>query len=387
MLRRAYLSAAALFFFFGDKQKPPWATQTLDKHLGVPSLAQFEEGSVGQIAAGKGRGRMLLQEELGADLDAKTASLRGALYRPVREANKWKQNVTNCAETETSVLQQARHMSAASTPSEAIRGEAVLVRTHNPTDAMIQRFVTWRDDVHAHGGVFWVSVDTSSAELGLRTIERIRQAGIDNMHRYNSVDMKKTYPVLDELERKYMEMKTPRKMPLPWGFHNEATGLWFLSLDSKQKDKLRHVWIIEEDVGFTGRLSDLIQLHIVLKADLLTEGYRPVMRPDGKMYFWTTIASSAFCRRIPENDRLITYEHVQRFTPRLLQALHELSSDANEPMTGWSEMSVPTLASHLPWATARKLRREHIGFPFFWSARINQSTWKKLEYNQKQQNK
>uniref|UniRef100_A0A061R9M3 Uncharacterized protein n=1 Tax=Tetraselmis sp. GSL018 TaxID=582737 RepID=A0A061R9M3_9CHLO len=33
---------AALFFFFGDKQKPPWATQTLDKHLGVPSLAQVE---------------------------------------------------------------------------------------------------------------------------------------------------------------------------------------------------------------------------------------------------------------------------------------------------------------------------------------------------------
>ena len=344
--------------------------------------------------------------------------------------------------------------------STAGRHTCLLVRVHHPTDAAIRRLMQWADQLRAstaYAGGFWVSVDATDPAQGRRTIKRLTAAaaahrpapitiGIDlQLHCYTEAEMVAAYPALGqelmprfrELERKKEGGKRTRQnhASLGWGFHNEAINLWSQRLPTlcsccgcrdllapqggdatnastwqcptpecagrgrpDDRQQYDHVWVLEDDVGFTGPITQLLDDYISDPTDLIMDGRPPPRPPMHKTWTWRHMVTSKFDARVtsanlvgagitkgarrrclqsggrPPLQRVLAAEHVGRFSHKLLDQLHMLSQRGE---IGWSEMASPTLCKVLG-LTDKSIDPTHIGPVFAWNGRVEPNAWKQF---------
>ena len=154
---------------------------------------------------------------------------------------------------------------------------------------------------------------------------------------------------------------------LAWGFHVEAILVWCRMCSAHLQ--YEHVWVVEDDVGFSGDMGNFLADYADSDVDLLTHTVQHVSMPQedagGVDWFWTHVASDEFVKHVPSHLRLKGAEHVQRFSRRFLTALDQLSSQG---ITAWSEQAVPSLCAFLGM-TRSPLEDRHIGTPFDWQGR------------------
>ncbi len=232
----------------------------------------------------------------------------------------------------------------------ATRPAVVLVRSHNPTAAMLGRLCEWKASLAAAGISLHVSVDVSHgrtaadelhAALGAHWLEDVSHDGGSAcqgaasdasatasasalpptasataaatsaltgtaealVHVYDEAAMLSAYPhlaalrlrMVGEAEWAGLGCTAPGqdaaavaraakgawrrwaggpRSSIAWGFHAEAIALWWrdakpLLLRSAQ-DSALDVWVLEDDVGFTAPLSELVLAYAESTADLIT---------------------------------------------------------------------------------------------------------------------
>lgn len=97
--------------------------------------------------------------------------------------------------------------------------------------------------------------------------------------------------------------------------------------------------VIEDDVGFTGALEELCAAYVEEAADLIGAAPVPVhagaAEDADNSWCWTHMGSDAFLAAVPLALRLKVAEHVQRFSRRALDAMHALATGAQRlPSSG-----------------------------------------------------
>lgn len=247
---------------------------------------------------------------------------------------------------------------------------ACLVRLHDPTDAALERMLDWAVELHGSAFAFWVSIDRTShgdsPHFALRdaairrkivvlddtSIEHGTSGDADLggvyifVHQYDETELLDHYPSL-------VGLRCHMRQNLAWGFHVEAVSLWFRCLEKPY----RHVWIFEDDVGYTGNILHLLSAYHSCSADLLvpTEPFLPEVG-----WPWRDATTTGFRDAVGEG-RLQVLEMVLRVSARLLALLARWAASGH---SAWSEMAWPTVARLEPGLTMEVLRAEHVGTPF-----------------------
>ena len=267
---------------------------------------------------------------------------------------------------------------------------------------MLRRIKEYADSAAAgYCAAFCVSVDVSQEDGRRAAALLIDQLGRACVHTYTETMLCQQYPVLEGECRPRAdagskghwwqwgnkasgEGQEPAPASLAWGFHLEAVNLW---VQQTRKDLFEYVWVLEDDVGFSGDLcSDFCTSYVMDASDLLTGECFAVFQPLRtrsqalvSRWCWRATASDAFLSFVAPGERLKCAEHVQRFSRAFLDRLHELSIGASgqPPVAAWSEMGAPTLCRHLGLKTGHLLS-EHIGAPYSFNGRVAQEEWADL---------
>ena len=292
----------------------------------------------------------------------------------------------------------------------------MLVRTHNPTAAMLARMAEWRDSLTAAGVAMHVSVDTTG---GRAPFDRVCKAlgaldivaasrgsqgapgsGTVLAHAYDEAEIMDAFPHLrllrrrmvgepdwaglrrlrseqdaaavaaasrhlwrrwagekaakgetddvetDNVEAAGVETTDVGMVSIAWGFHAEAVALWWRCARSLLGPPIR-VWVLEDDVGFTAPLATLTAAYESSDADLITHAPRraePLRDvrcasdarcardvPGGPRggacplawqgWCWHETCTDSYASLVPSEARLVTKEHAQRFSGRLLDEM------------------------------------------------------------------
>lgn len=232
---------------------------------------------------------------------------------------------------------------------------ACFVRFHDPTGPALDRILDWTLELADSPFALWVSIDTTCyGEAPLKALEaaideRAQRCGVRMpgplVHTYNEDDMLALYPALSEMPSS--------NQSLAWGLHAEAVNLWFCSLTQPY----HHVWVIEDDVGCTGNLAELLGSYKCVDIDLLVSA-EPCAPEVG--WQWLHAATPSFKEAVGAR-RLKVPEMVLRVSRRLLATLHRWSIEGR---CAWSEMAWASVCRQELGLTVDILSAEHIGTPF-----------------------
>ena len=265
---------------------------------------------------------------------------------------------------------------------------AVLVRSHNPLPGQLLRMREWATALIAAGIPMHVSVDVSH---GREAVERVTEALSPlpvAIHIYDEEEMLREFPHIERLRlrmvgedcwaglscpaagtdaralaaiaagtwRKWAGRNGTRPSSIAWGFHAEALCLWWRSVTRVPQESAlqpgslipEHVWVLEDDVGFTAPLSELIDAYSESHADLITDTPQlsvPVsatswaVTTEGEALHWTgwcwhDTCTEEYASLVPDECRFKTKEHAQRFSARLVEEMHR---QCQAGCSAWSE--------------------------------------------------
>eukprot|EP00416_Gambierdiscus_australes_P017649 CAMPEP_0171058010 /NCGR_PEP_ID=MMETSP0766_2-20121228/2199_1 /TAXON_ID=439317 /ORGANISM="Gambierdiscus australes, Strain CAWD 149" /LENGTH=359 /DNA_ID=CAMNT_0011513223 /DNA_START=50 /DNA_END=1129 /DNA_ORIENTATION=- len=273
-----------------------------------------------------------------------------------------------------------------SPPSRTEQRVAFVVRTSIPSESMILRMVKYALELRPEVD-FWVSVDETS-EDAMDTALRIEDACHENglaegrvrIHRYCEADLEAAYPVLVELRGKLPNGRwdvpgTYGIRSMAWMFHVEALGHWFRHLDQA----CDYVWVFEDDVGYSGNVSELVGAYKEDPHDLISGSmiYAPAP-PRQRLtsgWYWYHTTSEAFNRRVPAELRFSTQEFVQRISFRLLREADRWSSEGASAV---SEMLLPTVALSSGMEVSF-FHHDNIGFQFNYKGQLEEQEWEEVQ--------
>jgi len=231
---------------------------------------------------------------------------------------------------------------------------AFMVRTFKPTTTMSRRVVQWFHDVRSDPCVHtYLSIDQGHPEHKPKVeglISMLQKSGFEmsSVHRYSADDMLQAYPALQE----------KRPLGLTWGYHTQAIDLWLQSMPAKERGAYKHLWVLEDDVAYSGDISKLLSAYSANSADLLAwngQGYHVA-----ESGWWPTALSQEYSRRVSLAQRLVVSEHVERFSAKLLQKLHDWSAAG---ALDWSE-SMPATVCVAEGLQCGLFDRQDVGQPY-----------------------
>ena len=261
---------------------------------------------------------------------------------------------------------------------------AVLVRSHNPLPGQLRRMREWAKALTAAGIQMHCSLDVSH---GHETAERVSEALSPlsvAFHIYDEKEMLREFPHLERLRqtmvgeagwsglrcpaagadphalavnaagtwRKWAGRNGTKPSSIAWGFHAEALCLWWRTVESALPSGSRmpdHVWVIEDDVGFTAPLNELIDAYSESHADLITDtpqlsvpvsatSWAVTTEGSGELcwtgWCWHDTCTEAYAALVPAECRFKTKEHAQRFSARLFE---EMGRHCETGCSAWSE--------------------------------------------------
>ena len=161
--------------------------------------------------------------------------------------------------------------------------------------------------------------------------------------------------------RKWAGRNGTRPSSIAWGFHAEALCLWWRTMTRAAQESSdsslvpEHVWVIEDDIGFTAPLNELIEAYSDSHADLVTDtpqlsvpvsatswavtvGVTAEGSGSGELrwtgWCWHDTCTEVYAALVPEAHRFKTKEHAQRFSARLLE---EMGRRCAAGCSAWSE--------------------------------------------------
>ncbi|CAJ1371996.1 unnamed protein product, partial [Effrenium voratum] len=276
-------------------------------------------------------------------------------------------------------------------------GVAVLVRVHGGTSqAMLRRHLAWAEEareaerrLQAPVSV-WLLADETFAGQSIQ--DRLRgiagevgaglAGGAPQVFSYREAEMVQRFPALEAIRAALPDrpevrdcFRLPGLKSLAWCFHVESLLLWWAR---EGAPKPKYLWVLEDDVGYSGHLGHFLSAYQHEPADLVSHA----LQPAEPTWVWYTAASKAFDDLV-QRPRLRCAEHVQRLSSRLMEALQNF---ARSGVSGWSEMSVPTLCQ-LAGLSYCPLKPEQVGQIFTFNGKVPEEAWPSICQNERTRNR
>lgn len=242
-----------------------------------------------------------------------------------------------------------------------------LVRAANMKDGQIARIFEYAKDIslNLQDFQFWVSVDVTNNESRADNLvsngEELQNV---HLHKYNLSMIEKRFSgSLDYSFREgYNTLRTS---------HIEAIVL-FLEQSGLNSQDWKTIWIMEEDVAFSGNISDLLRFYrdkpLYHDADLISEEFSTMNESWSGWLF----RSKAYRKTFNGMPIYFSKEHMQRFSRRFMNTLIDL---LEKNVSAQSEQFTPTACINLNFSCV-EFDRRHISLDTYSSkSRISRSTW------------
>jgi len=208
-------------------------------------------------------------------------------------------------------------------------------------------------------------------------VKELESVGFNSshIHRYTDDEMRKAYPALKT--QKFHEVTAPQMVGIALGYHVQAIDMFVQTLPQKHRT-YDYLWVLEDDVGYSGDIFKLLQKYSMDGSDLLGGSETGIRY---QKHFHLGSQSPLFKKRVHGSkkvddgvNRQHSEEHVQRISARLLGALHEWSVAGAIDM---SETMTPTVCV-LEKMKCSVLKKEDLGTPYtYWHTQAieNQTHW------------
>jgi len=224
---------------------------------------------------------------------------------------------------------------------------ALLVRTYAPTAEMTKRIAQWVSSLQSSSDVdAFISIDQTQEHNVSSLLNKLRSTGfnLSRIHTYTTDDMLQAYPALKGKSR------------LPRVYHTPAIDL-FLQTLPQNHSTYDYLWVLEDDVGYTGDMSKLLEAYSRSDDDLIGGS----MGGYGKATSLHAMDQTDLYKKwVPSTQRIFSEEHMTRTSARLLGKLHDWM------VAGALDMSevMPATVCQIEHMQYSSLKEEDLGDPY-----------------------
>lgn len=259
----------------------------------------------------------------------------------------------------------------------------VVVRTHLPKKGIIDRMASWAKDLYHHpqlSMMLMTSVDDTHLNEPWRSQvdRRVKEIPKTIFHQTDMAHVMKEYPVWKETNFTH---RAPPIKGLVWRPSGWDTHIEFVLLAVQQARRSgqlhddSYVWVIEDDIGVCGNMSEFIASYGDDPTDFIaTAGMQKA--PWDWRHYWES--SEAFVAKYPLGTHWHAAEHVERFSMRFLLHLDDLIR--NHKVTAHSEMFPATVCKNSDKFTCSTLDKKNLFGPRYFEhvARVSEADWEKI---------
>jgi len=260
---------------------------------------------------------------------------------------------------------------------------AFLVRTYAPTDETTKRIAQWVSSLQASSDVdAFISIDQTHKHNVSSLLNKLSSTGFDlgRIHRYTTDDMLQAYPALKGLVF-YQQYPPYHEGNLTLGYHTPAIDLFLQTLPQKHST-YDYLWVIEDDVGYTGDISKLFEAYSGSADDLIGGTLRGTLRgyyQDDDQYAEDDDQMTAkYMDWVPSAQRICGAEHTTRMSARLLGKLHDWMVAGALDFSECMPASVCQV-EHMQYSV---LKAKDLGRPYTWDplkAIESKASWEEIQ--------
>jgi len=239
------------------------------------------------------------------------------------------------------------------------------VRTYAPTLAQSERISQWFASLKNSGAEMFVSLDQTKPEndgAAAAFLDRLVDAGFqvdsESVHRCKEEDMLRNYPALAKHNR------------IMWNYHTQGIDLWLQAhLANKKNHEPAYIWILEDDLGYTGDMADFMAAYAEDTSDLIAgfEGSYDKVMPTR---WHCDEQTDLYKKRVP-SGRMRVLTHVQRMSAKLLRRIHKWSVEGAMDVAE----SMPSTMCKVEKMSSRPFRSEDKGSVYGAYGRVSQQAW------------
>lgn len=235
----------------------------------------------------------------------------------------------------------------------------VIVRVARPSISQQKRYLKWMKSL-SKKYFFWIITDCKTKLL----------SNFTNVFRISSQDIKNKYPSIQTLRKpghcRFKEASDD--FFYPYMSHTENIIAW----KDEYKIKFKYLWIIEQDFGCTGKISDFFEIYDLKYYDFITSGINLFTKEE-----WPHInccSDNYFKWREKYSNNSVGYtssEFIQRWSYNLTMILEK---NLKNGIHAVSEASVTetVIFNNL---TYKIIDKKYIGNRFGWNRRISKRRW------------
>lgn len=238
----------------------------------------------------------------------------------------------------------------------------IIVRVSQPTISQQKRYLEWME-LLSQKYLFWIITDYNTTLL----------SNFSNVFRISVEHIKNKYPSIQTIRNPghcslgYMK----DDFFYPYISHTENVIEWML----KYNIKFKYLWIIEQDFGCTGKLSEFLQIYDSTDYDFITSEILYYTKDE-----WPHIncCSDNYLKWREKysnvSNAYTTKEFIQRWSYNLVM---KLSENLKSGIHAISEASVPETVIFCN-LTYKTIERKYISDKFDWNRRVSEEKWKEI---------
>lgn len=244
----------------------------------------------------------------------------------------------------------------------------IVIRIYKPTYSQLKRYNRWKSTLPNYYTFYLLSMEKINLSVYNNSMKNM-VVSFD--------DVKRVYPSIFKIKGNCSTFKSPKL--LSWISHTESLTIFYNNI----KIKYKYVWIIEQDVGYTGMLYDFLKKYELNNKDFITLTINKIT-PNWVWYYCST---NKYIKRrkkfFKNNYGYSNREYVQRWS---ITYFIKISYDLKNYYHSQSETSsIETVFYHnLSYEIVSK---NYIGSPLSAAKSLTNEQWISISKKKEKRNK
>lgn len=239
----------------------------------------------------------------------------------------------------------------------------IIIRFHTVTSSQLERYNSWKNRTSRENKYIYLTDVKYDKFKNMRYIYCI-----------DSDEVLRNYPSLINSGR----CKNRYKNFYLFAFHIEHIILCIKALLKKYRFKF--IWILEQDVGYSGDINKLIYKYDMIKSDIITTQF---YQSNSNWYYCCTYDYMKLRILMLSRKGYKTSEHIQRWSFKYYKEVNEM---LNRKIHSQSEHASIEFSLMLN-LTYHSIENNDIGYKYQWNSRVSKEEWNYILKNVSHQNK